>query len=436
MFFLYNILFFLFALVYLPLFAMKGKFKTGFGARFGKLSAKLREELAGQRPVWVHAVSVGEIGLAVSLVSRLREKLPQKKFLLTTTTRAGYAVADKIKNEEDALTFFPIDFPWAVNSFLEAADPSMLVLLETEIWPNVLHSLAKRGVPILLANGRISDRAFGKYLTVRFFLKRLFRTMEGISAQDERMRSRFIALGASPEQVVVNGNLKYDWEPSLLQEDGAAGLKRALRSSAKQLLVAGSTHEGEETIFFRQYTRMKSGFPTARLLVAPRHLERLGAVEKEAQRAGLNPRRIRTDSYQALTDFKEGDVWLLDQVGVLATLYECASLVFVGGSLVPVGGHNLAEPAYYSKPILFGPHMHNFVQMASEFKINGAALQVADADALAREWEAMLTSSSDKARAMGAAARELVRRHQGAAQKNVEWILSCVDSKERNLVKV
>ncbi len=432
---LYNVFFFLFALVYLPVFALKGKFKQGFAARFGSVPSEVLESVAGHRPVWVHAVSVGEIGLAVSLVNRLREKMPQAKFLLTTTTNAGYAVAQKIKNEEDALTFFPIDFPWSVSAFLNSTDPSMLILLETEIWPSLLRELAKRKTPVVLANGRISDRAFKKYLSVRFFLKRVFCQMEGISAQDERMRSRFIALGAASDQVSVNGNLKYDWEPSLLQEDAASALKRALRSSTQQLLIAGSTHEGEEEILFHVYAQLRGAFPQARLLVAPRHLERLPSVEKAAERAGLRPRRISTQAYRALSETGERDVWLLDQVGVLAPLYECASLVFVGGSLVPVGGHNLAEPAYYAKPVLFGPHVQNFLEMASEFKTGGGAIEVADAGALRREWEKALREP-ESLKAMGRASRELVRKHQGATQKNVEWILSMTDSKERSLAKV
>ena len=242
---LYNILFFLFALVYLPMFALKGKFQKGFAARFGSVPPAVLEAMAGHKPVWVHAVSVGEVALAVSLVNRLRERIPGAKFLLTTTTNAGHTVAQKIKNEEDALTFFPVDFSWSVRAFLDSTDPSMLILLETEMWPNLLRELSKRKVPVFIANGRISDRAFRRYLSVRFFLKRLFLKMEGISVQDERMRSRFIALGASSDQVIVNGNLKYDWEPSHLQEEAAAALKHALRSSSQQLLVAGSTHEGD-----------------------------------------------------------------------------------------------------------------------------------------------------------------------------------------------
>ena len=431
----YNFLFFVFALFYLPVFAAKGKLGRGAAARFGSVPPPICEALAGRRTVWVHAVSVGEIGLAVSLANRLRERLPEAKFLLTTTTHAGYAVAQKIKNEEDLLTFFPVDLPWCVRAFLNSTQPSLLVLLETEIWPNLIRQLAKRGVPVLLANGRISDRAFGRYLGTRFFLKRVFRHVDGISAQDERMRSRFLALGASAEQVSVNGNLKYDWEPSPYQDGAAAPLKRALRGSAPFLMIAGSTHEGEEEIFFRIYPQVRRNFPHARLLVAPRHLERLASIEQAAARCGLRAFRITTSSYSALSNAGESDVWLLDQVGVLAPLYECAWQVFVGGSLVPVGGHNLAEPAFYAKPILFGPHMHNFRSMASEFKAQRAAIEVAGAEALQREWENGLRDPAGLG-AMGRAARELVRRHQGATQKNVEWILSYSDSMERSFAKV
>ena len=233
----------------------------------------------------------------------------------------------------------------------------------------------------------------------------------------------------------VNGNLKYDWEPSPFQDEAAAGLKRALRSYGGSLLIAGSTHEGEEEALFGIYPAIRRAYPRARLLIAPRHLHRLPSIEKAAQKHGLDVRRITSDSYRALSENSENDVWVLDQVGVLASLYESAELVFVGGSLVPVGGHNLVEPAFYSKPLLFGPYMQNFSQMAEEFKAHGAALQVADAETLKREWEGALRDPKGLA-SIGRKARQLVHRHQGATQKNEDWILSYADVKERSFARV
>ncbi len=436
MWFLYNICFMIYALFALPFFIAKGKFGRGASSRFGRIPAAIRDRLSGRTVWWIHAVSVGEIALAVRFADKLRERLPEVKILLTTTTLAGHEVALKIKNEEDELLYFPIDLPFCVRRFVQEVDPAALILLETELWPNLIHELSKRLVPVFLVNGRISDKAFPNYRKVRFFLKKILRKISVLCVQDQRMRARFLELGAEPIKVSVNGNMKYDWESSYAQEELAGPLKRALRHAKSTLFIAGSTHEGEEEALFGILPDLAKKFPGFRMLVAPRHLTRMASIEKAAQRAGVL--LVKTSALvagSAPTELSSNAVFLLDQVGILAPLYECADLVFVGGSLVGAGGHNLVEPAVYAKPILFGPHMDNFHEMAEEFKTDRAAVLVGDARELKLEIERLVVDP-ERMEALGRAARSLARRHQGATGRDLESVWTVLESKKRSFISV
>ena len=431
--FLYDVVFFLFSLVYLPAFIAKGKFGSSWRQRFGRIPAAVAEELQGERVLWVHAVSVGEIGLAVGFLDRLRDALPDFRFVITTTTQAGHDVAEKIKKAEDVLLYFPVDFRFSVRSFIDGIVPETMVLFETELWPNLIWELSARKIPVTVLNGRISDRAFKQYKKIRFFLKGVLKRVDLIAAQDSRMRERFIALGAAPEKTLVTGNVKFDWHPAHGASPEVHRLQKFCRRSSDFLCVAGSTHEGEEEIFFSLYPGLKRSCPSFRLLIAPRHLKRLEAIEAAAARHGLSVRRVSSEGLDENVQ-KEGEILLLDQMGVLPFLYAAADVVFVGGSLVPVGGHNLVEPAYFEKPVLFGPFMDNFREMAEEFKKNEAACPVDGARDLEKK---LVELSSDRARreSLGKAAKRLVLKHQGAADKNKELLVDAMSRTiERKLV--
>ncbi len=426
---LYNICFTIYALFALPAFALKGKFVRGASSRFGGVPKGIRERLVGRTVWWVHAVSVGEIGLAVRFADRLRARVPGAKILFTTMTAAGYEVARKIKNEEDDLLYVPLDFPFCVNRFIRETGPAALILFETELWPNLIRELSRRHVPVFLVNGRISDKAFPKYRRARIFLKAVLQKISVFCVQDERMRSRFLALGAQAQKVSVNGNMKYDWEPSHYQEELARPLRRAVKSGGSFLFIAGSTHEGEEELLFRMAPELAAKFPVFRMLVAPRHLTRLLSIEKAAQRVGVSLIKTSSLSGSEAVNHPAKAVFLLDQVGILAPLYDSADLVFIGGSLVKAGGHNLVEPAVYAKPILFGPNMDNFLEMSKEFRDGHAAVQVRNVEELKQEIERLI---HDRARmqALGRAAQALARRHQGATEKNLDTVLSNLESKK------
>ena len=420
---LYDILFFFFTLFYLPFFFLKGKHRAGFASRLGKVPSEVRTELKDKRVIWIHAVSVGEIAQAVHLADVLRGKIPWAKFLLTTTTVAGHEVAGKLKSGEDTLLYFPLDFRCSVRSFIRAVKPAAMILMETELWPNLIFELACRRVPVFVMNGRISDRAIVQYKKILFFAGDVVNRLSGIGAQDALMKQRFLELGARPDLVRVTGNMKFDWKPSENSADVLSRMEEVLKRDGGILCIAGSTHEGEEQVLFKMARALRARCPGFRLLVAPRHLHRLPDIERLAAKENFTLHRISkiAPSEDKRYDKESDAVYILDQMGILASAYRMADLVFIGGSLVPVGGHNPVEPAFFEKPILFGPFMNNFREMAEAFKRSGAAREV-DALTMERRMEE-LTSDGDQRKAMGAAAKRLVRLHEGAVEKNIEMFL-------------
>lgn len=413
----YNACFAVFALLYLPLFVWRGKHRSGWRARLGWVPAQLRQRLTGRPTVWVHGVSVGEIVQAFRLISALREKRDQTVFVITATTERGLEVARRLKDEEDVVLPFPVDLLGSVRRFTDAVAPRALVILETEIWPNLIFELSARAVPVYIVNGRISDRAIGGYRRVRPFMRTVLRRVAAIGAQDELSRSRFVELGADEARVRVTGNLKFDWQPPSPQPAVESAARAALGAGTK-LFVAGSTHEGEESAILSMWPRLQRAVPGLKLVLAPRHPERCAAVEAQARRLGVPLQRLS----QVGAAPGAATAMLLDTMGSLAAWYRFADAVFVGGSLVPVGGHNLVEPAYFEKPVLFGPHMENFKEMASAFASAEAGRRVGTAEELERCLIALLTDPN-AAQRMGRRAKELVLRNQGATERTLETVL-------------
>lgn len=412
--FVYEILFYFFSLFYLPSFMAKRKWREGMGERFGHITTETRAHLEG-RVFWVHAVSVGEMVQALRLVNALRDSFDGYKFLITTTTVTGKEVALKLKNEADEVLYFPIDFRWSVRKFIRAVNPSAVALLETEIWPNLIIELTNRGIPVSIINGRISEKAIQKYRRVKGFLAPVLNRLSTIAVQDEIMKKRFLDLGTDASVVSVTGNMKFDWLPPS-RPDPVLNKVDAFRASARFLLVAGSTHEGEEEVLFKIQTTLSKRFEGWRLLLAPRHLTRLDQIEQTAARLGVPVTRL------SAWDGSQTGVLLLDQMGVLASAYDYADTVFIGGSLVPFGGHNPVEPAYYEKAILFGPHMNSFRLMAKDFLNASAAIQVNNAEALQRELVS-LTENSAQRKEMGQRAKSLILTHQGATERNKKLLI-------------
>lgn len=411
---LYSLALALLALLYLPVFLVRKVWGAGYPLalreRFGFLRVPPRAP--GHERFWVHAVSLGEVTAAVPLVQALRIRWPAADVVVSTVTATGARVAQARLADAATLVTFPLDFRGAARRAIRRVAPSCFIALETEIWPNFLRALGRAGLPAVLANGRISDRSFRRYRLVRPLFRRVLAHVALFCMRSEEDARRIINLGARPERVVVTGNLKMEMPGG---ESGAAEIWRRLLQLGEDLvLVAGSTHRGEDLPVLDAYLAARAKADGLRLVLAPRHPERLDEVEGLVRGRGLEVvRRSRVSGTRA------ADVILLDTVGELASLYAVADVIFVGGSLVPLGGHNVIEPARLAKPVLFGPHMTNFRDAATLLLEARAAVQVADGAELTSALHRLLADPRAR-RELGSAAWTAVQAHQGACTRTVE----------------
>jgi 3-deoxy-D-manno-octulosonic-acid transferase len=362
------------------------RFRNGLAQRFGFYPRGLAAALSHPGAIWIHAASVGEVDAARRLAQELRKRLPQRKILLSTFTATGNARARQI-GAADAVVFLPLDQKWIVRRTLAKLNPSLLIFLETEIWPNLLREAHRKGIPTLLLSGRVSAKGFRRYARLRFFFRRVLQYYSALGMQSQEDAERIVKLGADDRRVFVSGNLKR--APAARRQNGketAACETRATRSDA-QVLVVGSSHRGEEEILLKVFAVLKEAFPNLQLVLAPRHPQRFAEVEKLLRTQGF---RFERQSERAGRRFFEQDVMLLDTVGDLADFYALADVAFVGGSLIDAGGHNLLEPARLRKPVLFGPFMGNFKALAEEMKRSGGGIEVNSGEDLIREISALL----------------------------------------------
>jgi 3-deoxy-D-manno-octulosonic-acid transferase len=432
MYLLYSFLFTLAFIALLPYFAwqafFKQKYLSNLGERLGRLPAAWPNET---RPtLWLHAVSVGETLAAVPLLTALRARFPQHRLIVSTTTVTGQAVARSRIAAADGFCYFPFDWRFAVRRALAAIKPQAVILLESELWPNFLVECRARRIPVLVANGRISDRAFKRARYVRGLLKPLYRNVTRFLMQSALDAERAMALGAEPARVSVSGNLKYDIgakaQTGRLTEL-AGELAQIFGLYQAPLIVAGSTSEGEEELLLTAFLNLQRTprLEAVRLLIAPRQPERFDQVARLFEARELDYMRRSTCTGPARAE--PAPVMLLDSLGELAALYQLASAVFVGGSLVPKGGHNILEPALYAKPIVVGPHMENFREIAQEFLRREALVQVSGKTE--QELVAQLQASFNRllndqayARRLGQNARQAIEANRGATERTVEAI--------------
>ncbi len=430
---LYSILVLLVAVIASPWFIYQAvrykKYVGSLGQRLGYLPVSFNMD--GDESIWIHAVSVGEVLTARPMISELRRRYPTLRMFLSTTTMAGQQLARRSVQDVDAVFYFPFDLGFVVRRTLDLVRPKLFIMMETEIWPNLLRECRARGVRTAVVNGRLSARSFPRYRVIRPMMRRVLDDIDKFLVQGEESARRFIDLGADPARVVVTGSMKFDSLDLSSTAVQARARERVLRyfrvPSSRPVIVAGSTMKGEETHVLRAFRKVRTAAPNALLVLAPRHPERFGEVEQLARSEGW---KVAKRSDLAVDAEPRVDIVVLDTIGELATIYQIGTVVFVGGSLVPTGGHNVLEPAVFGKPIVFGPHMQNFLEIADAFVTNGAGVQLTGEQELD---EALLSLISDPVRRarLGAAARALVEANRGANEKSIIVLASLLPQEPR-----
>jgi 3-deoxy-D-manno-octulosonic-acid transferase len=433
---LYTVVIVVLAVLLSPWFAYQAiryrKYIGSLAQRMGYLPVSFN--LDGDQSIWIHAVSVGEALTARALVADLKSRYPDLRIFLSTTTLTGQQVARTRLQDVDAVFFFPFDWPPFVRRTLRLVRPRLFIMMETEIWPNLLRACRRRGVKTMLVNGRLSSRSYPRYRLARPFFRRVLADVDRFCMQSEESARRIIDIGADPARVTVTGSLKFESLESPTAVTAGRGAGRVLRyfrlPASRLVFMAASTMKGEEAAVLAAYAAVRRAHPTALLVLAPRKPERFGEADALARAEGL---RVVRRSELAVDAEPRADVVILDTIGELAHLFQVATVVFVGGSLVDHGGHNVLEPAVHGKPIVFGPHMQNFAEIAATFLREQAAVQVADGGALAAAVVRLMGDPVERAR-LGAAARALVEANRGAKPRTLDAIAAVLPAAGRGSV--
>ena len=390
--------------------------------RLDKLDRADRPVQPNQPVIWVHAVSLGEVVAVTPLVKELHRRHPNHRFIVSTVTETGReAVEQRLAGLAEHL-YAPLDFPWVVSRMVTRLRPVLYLFIETELWPNLLWSLHRHGVPAVMVNGRLSSRSFARqqWAPVRSLYRTMLQTLSLCLMQSDRDVDRIIALGAEASRVRRTGNIKFDQPIPAVVGGGMTRCFLGLQAT-DQLLVAGSTHPDEEETLVECYLALVAQFPSAVLLLAPRHIERVESVEAMIRARGLVVQRCSTIGHAGALHPIGPRVLLLDSRGELPAIYREAVVAFVGGTLVPIGGHNLLEPAQWAKPVLFGSHTDHCAEIADLLLQAGGGRRVSNAEDLTRQVIALFSDDEERER-MGRLARQVVEQNQGALQQTLEAI--------------
>ena len=412
--FLYNLLFFPLLLILLPGYLLRmvrrGGYKEKAGQRFGRFDSNTLKRIGTGR-LWIHASSVGEVGIALKFIATYRSLHPESRFLLSVTTSTGLAIAEKQASDFLEVIANPVDFPLLTGALVRRFHPSSLLFVEADLWPNRVDVARKLGIPVILINARLSERSARRFRHARAFTAPFFNSLSRILITEPEDRKRWLTLGVRPELLQLTGNIKYD--TSLPQHFPPLTLHPELGWDLHDpLFLAASTHEGEEAEIARAYQLARQKIPALRLLIAPRHVEHCATIAVTLRAQGLSfTLRSETTS--------PAEVLLLDTTGELSRLYPLASVAFVGKSLtcsVNHGGQNMIEPLQAGTPVLIGPHTGNFEPLATRLCEAGAALRVTDAESIASSLHTLLSDPSRRTASLLSASKVLTH-HQGAAER-------------------
>jgi len=375
------------------------------------------------RPIWVHAVSVGEAISIKGLLGELRRAYPDKKLVISTVTATGNKIASALISDGDLLTYLPLDFSFIIKKVIKRINPSLFIIAETEIWPNLITALYKQKIPVITVNGRISDSSYSGYRAIRFIIRPILNKITKFCVQSDIDAQRLNNLGVAKENIQISGNVKFDINLGVAPEmelKGAAAREKLWLGLDDKLWVCGSTHAHEEEVIIKAYKELLFSFPKLKLLLAPRHPERSKDIGKLVSENSFMPVFISNISGSCPSCINN-PVFILDVMGELMDYYSAADIVFVGGSLVKTGGHNILEPASQKKPVFFGPHMFNFRDISRLFLENEAGVMVHNASDLAVKVKGIL-SSQLLAKQMVERAYALIMGNKGATKRNIEAV--------------
>lgn len=419
--FLYNILFpiglFLFLPGYLVKMTRRGNYRANFGQRIGLYDRNVRARLADKRVTWIHAVSVGEVAIALKLAARLKQLDADLFCVLTTTTTTGFSFARKNAPSWIEVMYNPIDFWPVIRRAFDVIKPAQIILVEAEVWPNLTAQARARGIPLALANARLSRRSEKRFLRFRFFVAPIFRRLDLVCVPEEEDVPRWRRLGVDESHIAVTGSIKYDTEEQKSDDSSARKFLNAVGIDAGQpVLLGGSTHAGEEEILVRIFLALRKEFPNLFLVVAPRHVERTRALRQELQKQSLGV--VARSEIPAAS----ADCLLIDTTGELRDWYAIATVVFVGKSLTAHGGQNPVEPIVAGKPVIFGPYMENFSGLAQSLVRHRGAIQVNDSDSLQHELARLLRDGDERARLV-ANATAVLAAHRGATADTADLLM-------------
>ncbi len=394
------------------------RYPDEYRQRFGIYPAVTGDRFKGKRVIWVHSSSVGEVNAAKPLIMSLKREHPGAKILLSTMTGTGQLIAKKSSGADEVI-YFPLDLKWVVEKALDVFRPALFIMIETEIWPNFIREAKKRGVPLMIACGRVSSRAYRRYMLLKPFFRDVLGKVNMFSMQTALDAERIINMGADPMVTKITGSIKYDQAAGLAVPEAARQrmLKLMGFGPGDRIIVAGSTRRGEEEIILKSYEEIRRSFPDARLVIVPRHLNRISGITGILRR--MNIACIKRTELSDNGRVNRGEVILVDTMGELLKIYSVADIVFVGGSLVRIGGHNILEPACLGKSVIFGPYMDNFLEIAELFVNKSAAVRVESGRELTFVLLNLLKKPAERER-LGRNALDLIRRNKGSSGRNAE----------------